>query len=198
VIRRVAGKPLPDYARERIFSPLGMNDTFYTVPESERHRIVERPADAPFAEMMDSWGRSDVPWASHSVFTSPRDMFVFGQMFLNHGSYGGVRVLSPAAVTEMTCDQVPGLSAKFGDEVFPEASWGLGWNIHGKKRALGDGSLQSPQAFYQGNSSGPIVWVDPVYEIVGVYFSAALALIEQEWPGDLFMNAVTASCEPLE
>ncbi len=57
------------------------------------------------------------------------------------------------------------------------------------------GILQSPQAYYQGNSGGPIVWVDPVYEIVGIYFSSMLRWIEQEWPGDLFMNAVTASCE---
>ena len=62
-----------------------------------------------------------------------------------------------------------------------------------RKRALGEGSLQSPQAFYQGNAAGPIVWVDPAYELVGVYFSTALRLIEDEWPGDLFMNAVTAA-----
>jgi len=37
--------------------------------------------------------------------------------------------------------------------------------------------------------------VDPTYEIVGVYFSSSIRRIEDEWPGDLFMNAVTAACE---
>src|SRR5262249_28102798 len=49
VVRRVSGQPLGDFARERIFEPLGMKDTFYAVPDSVRARIVRRPADAPFA-----------------------------------------------------------------------------------------------------------------------------------------------------
>jgi len=192
VIRRVSGKTLPDFARERIFEPLGMRDTFFTVPASEQGRVATHPKSHPaFKYFMNL----TVPWSSMSVFTSPRDMFVFGQMFLNGGRYGDARVLSRAAVSEMTQDQVPGLSAQFRDEFIPEASWGLGWNVHGRKRALGDGSLQSPQAFYQGNSGGPLLWVDPVYEVVGIYFSLVLEWIEEEWPGDLFMNAVTASCE---
>jgi CubicO group peptidase (beta-lactamase class C family) len=122
-------------------------------------------------------------------------MATFGQMFLNQGRYGDVRVLSRAAVSEMTRNQVAGLSAQYRDEHIPEATWGIGWNVHGDKRAFGEGSLQSPQAFYQGNAGGPIVWVDPTYELVGVYFSTALQLIEEEWPGDLFINAVTAAVE---
>ena len=193
IVRRVSGKTLPYFARDRIFDPLGMADTCFTVPAAARGRLIKRPAGSN--PELDFFDNNDVPWASLSVYTSPRDMFVLGQTFLSGGQYGDVRVLSQASVSEMTQDQVPGLSAQFREETFPEASWGLGWNIHGKKRALGDGSLQSPKAFYQGNAGGPLLWVDPVYEIVGVYFSNALQLIEQEWPGDLFMNAVTASCE---
>jgi CubicO group peptidase (beta-lactamase class C family) len=192
VIRRVSGKTLPAFARERIFEPLGLKDTFFTLPASEQERAVRHPSPHP---VLQFFMNLRVPWASLSVFTSPRDMLLLGQTFLNGGRYGEERVLSRAAVIEMTQDQVPGLSAQYRDELIPEASWGFGWNIHGKKRALGDGSLQSPQAFYQGNSGGPLVWVDPVYEIVGVYFSLALKRIEDEWPGDLFMNAVTASCD---
>jgi CubicO group peptidase (beta-lactamase class C family) len=193
IVRRVSGKTLPYFARERIFDPLGMADTCFTVPKAERSRIVSHPPGSH--EAIDFFDNNEVPWASFSVFTSPRDMFVLGQTFLSGGRYGDVRVLSQASVSEMTQDQVPGLSAQYREETFLEASWGLGWNIHGKKRALGDGSLQSPKAFYQGNSGGPLLWVDPVYEIVGVYFSNSLQRIEDEWPGDLFMNAVTASCE---
>ena len=192
IIRRVSGKTLPEFARERIFEPLGMRDTTFTVPASEKGRVITHPNPHPFFEFARNL---TVPWASLSVFTSPQDMFVFGQMFLNGGRYGDTRVLSRAAVSEMTQDQVPGLSAQFRDEFIPDASWGLGWNVHGKKRALGDGSLQSPKAFYQGNAGGPFLWVDPVYGIVGIYFSLVLKHIEEEWPGDLFMNAVTASCE---
>ena len=194
IIRRVSGKTLPDFAREKIFQPLGMEDTCFTLAATERGRVIKRSSDKPNPDL-DFFDNNDVPWASFSTYTSPRDMLVFGQTFLDGGTYGDVRVLSRASVSEMTQDQVPGLSGQYRDEFIPEASWGLGWNVHGKKRALGDGSLQSPQAFYQGNSGGPLVWVDPFYEIVGVYFSNTLRRIEDEWPGDLFMNAVTAACE---
>ena len=48
IVRRVSGQSLAAFARERIFEPLGMQDTFYTVPDSMRARIVRRPLDAPF------------------------------------------------------------------------------------------------------------------------------------------------------
>jgi CubicO group peptidase (beta-lactamase class C family) len=124
------------------------------------------------------------------------DMAIFGQMFLNRGIYGEVRILSPAAVAEMTRNQLPGISAQFRGEFFPEASWGLGWNIHGNKRAPRDGSLHSPQAFDHHGAGGVYVWIDPVYEIVGVYFSVVLELTDDLRPKecyDLFTNAVTAA-----
>jgi hypothetical protein len=42
-------------------------------------------------------------------------------------------VLSPAAVAQMTRNQIPGISARYNGEVFPEASWGLGWSVLGEK-----------------------------------------------------------------
>src|SRR5215471_12495610 len=48
IVRRVSGQALADFARARIFEPLGMQDTFYIVPDAVRARIVRRPFDAPF------------------------------------------------------------------------------------------------------------------------------------------------------
>jgi hypothetical protein len=45
-------------------------------------------------------------------------------------------------------------------------------------------------------AGGVFYWVDPVYELVGVYFSVALeSLDDTRWKGRhyLFMNAVTAA-----
>src|SRR5439155_12367210 len=49
IVRRVSGQALADFASERLFEPLGMQDTFYIVPDAVRARIVRRPLDAPFA-----------------------------------------------------------------------------------------------------------------------------------------------------
>ena len=134
--------------------------------------------------------------ASGGVYSTATEMAIFGQMFLNRGSYGEVRILSPAAVAEMTRNQIPGVSAQHRGEFFPEASWGFGWGIHGNKRARQDGSLHSPQAFDHYGAGGVFLWVDPVYEIVGVYFQVTLERIDDirfKSCYDLFMNVVTAA-----
>ena len=201
IVRRVGGQSLAKLARDRIFEPLGMKDTFYAVPESVRHRIVRRPADAPYAVGVVGPGlgtreHEELPWASGGVYSTAVDMATFAQMFLSRGSYGDARILSPASVSEMTRNQIPGIGSRFGDEFFPEASWGLGWGIRGDKKALRYGSLHSPQTFSHQGAGGAFFWVDPVYDLVGVYFSVVLEMIDSlrsKTGFDLFMNAVTAA-----
>jgi len=190
IIRRISKKSLDSFARERIFGPLGMKDSYYGTPDSARHRIVVRPADAPFAEAIKLW--MEVPWGSDGMISTAMDMAIFGQMFLNRGVYGNTRILSPASVAEMTRNQIPGISSQFFDEFFPEASWGFGWGVHGNKKAKNSATLHSPKTFGHGGASGVFLQVDPVYEIIGVYFCVML-----NWGRgncvDLFMNAATAA-----
>jgi CubicO group peptidase (beta-lactamase class C family) len=186
-VRRISGRSINDFARERIFEPLGMKDTCYMGPASIRRRIIRRPADAPWAEFfLGEWAW---PLGSTGVFSTAMDMAIFGQMFLNRGSYGDARVLSPASVAAMTRNQVPGIGARYGEEVFTEACWGFGWGIHGDKKVFG--TLQSPETLSHGGSGGVFMWVDPVCEMVGVYFSVTIQ--GGKWNVDLFMNAVTAA-----
>jgi CubicO group peptidase (beta-lactamase class C family) len=117
-------------------------------------------------------------------------------MFLNDGIYDGRRILSPSSVREMTRNQIPGVVAQYGIEMFPEAGWGLGWAIQENKKNIRYGSLLSPSAFWHSGAGGVNLWVDPVYEIVGVYFSVELESRPDgghKWNLDLFANAVTAS-----
>jgi CubicO group peptidase (beta-lactamase class C family) len=186
IARRVSGKPLADFARERIFEPLGMKDTYYSVPAAVRRRVALRPVDSPDA-YLDSIEVQEVPWAGGAAFSSAPDMAVFGQMFLNRGAYGDAEILSPACVAAMTRNQIPGIQARYGEETFAEASWGLGWSVESEKRAYG--SLRSPQTFSHGGAGGVFMWVDPTHEIVGVYF----ALQRERSQVDLFMNAITAA-----
>jgi len=192
IIRRVSGRSLDDFARERIFEPLGMKDTYYIVPDSVEHRVVKRPADAPFT-WYDTREGQEMPHAAGGVYSTAMDTAIFGQMFLNRGTYGDARILSPASVIEMTRNQIPGISARSGDEFFPEASWGFGWSIHGSRKSWGRGTLHSPEAFLHTGAGGVFLWVDPVYEIVGIYFCVSAELGGRDRQLDLFMNTVTAA-----
>jgi CubicO group peptidase (beta-lactamase class C family) len=190
IVRRVSGRSFHDFARERIFEPLGMKDTYYITPDSMRHRIVKHHADGPYP-WLGSRRHQEGYYASGGVCSTAIDMAVFGQMFLNRGTYGDTRILSLASVAEMTRNQIPGISARRGNEFFPEASWSFSWNVHGSKKEVVKGTLQSPKAFCHGGMGGVFLWIDPVYEIVGVYFSVKFS--EDAHCVDLFTNAVTAA-----
>src|SRR5215831_10431898 len=101
IVRRISGQALADFASARIFAPLGMQDTFYSVPDAVRARIVSRPLEAPWAATsltgtpgLGSREHQERPSAAGGVYSTAMDMAIFGQMFLNRGRYGEVRILS--------------------------------------------------------------------------------------------------------
>ncbi|MBI4518714.1 MAG: beta-lactamase family protein [Deltaproteobacteria bacterium] len=206
IVRRLSGRGLEDVARERIFDPLGMHDTYYVVPESESHRVVQRAPDIPFGNPEEpvlpcigsrQWQRT--PYGGAGAFSTPRDMAVFGQMFLNRGRYGDARILSPAAVAAMTRDQVPGLGALLLNLVMERASWGYGWQIVSPtKWKYFDGSLQPLGTFGHPGAGGVNYWIDRDHELVGAYFEVTTRLNPDYnllWNFDLFQNAITAAVE---
>lgn len=205
IIRRVSGCSLADFARERIFGPLGMDDSTFVVPEEMRARVVKRPADAMGAQRvgrywpgLDSREWEETPNPASGATSTAYDLAVFGQTLLNGGSYGETRLLSRPAVTEMTRNQIPGIAAEMhfvpGNS---EASWGFHWGVHGNgKFRYFDGSLHSPETFTHSGLGGAFLWVDPTYEMVGVYLSVTLRGTpegELFWDNDLFQNAVIAA-----
>ena len=197
IVRRLSGKSLAEYAHEKIFAPLGMQDTYYIIPEAAKPRVVRRPADAPGKGGVQK-GITDIPHAAFGVYSTAMDMAVFGQMFLNGGSYGDSLILSRAAVMEMTRNQISGIGGDGyrGDvvaESHAEASWGYGWGIHGQEEwTYYPGTLQSPEAFYHSGTGGVYLWVDPSYDLLGAYFCVDLRI---PGPHELFVNAVTAAIE---
>jgi CubicO group peptidase (beta-lactamase class C family) len=194
IVRRVSRTAIADFARVRIFNPLEMRDTNYGLPDSLKPRVVRRSPSAEAPEL-DTPPFQRMAWGSSGGFSTAMDIAIFGQTFLNRGAYGERRILSPASVAAMTYDRLPGIQARIDNEFFPEASWGLGWSIHGRKTGW-CGGLYSPQAYEHWGSGGVYLWVDPTYDVVGVYFG--VVPVPDTDPRhtqlqDLFTDAVTAA-----
>jgi CubicO group peptidase (beta-lactamase class C family) len=171
IVGRVAGMAAARFAEERVFGPLGMVDTSFAGADPARvPRLVRRAAADPFALLNNLDVLSRCPGAGSATATA-WDMAVFAQMFLNRGMYGGVRVLSPASVAEMTRDQIPGVPAVYGPERFDQAGWGYGWNIKVEKREANRPGLASSSTFEHSGAGGAAVLVDPQRELLVVYFS---------------------------
>jgi CubicO group peptidase (beta-lactamase class C family) len=206
IVRRLSGRDLDELARERIFAPLGMQDSYYVVPEPESQRVVQRAPGLPLAdaappyEAAGSRQMQENPYAGVGVFSTPRDLVVFGQMFLNGGCYGEARVLSPAAVAAMTRNQAPGLRARVALwKEIENASWGYGFGIASPtKWKYFDGSLHALGAFCHPGAGGSMLWIDPHNELVIAYFEITTRVTEEwefVWNFDLFQNAITAAVE---
>jgi CubicO group peptidase (beta-lactamase class C family) len=200
LVERVSGRTFGELIHERIFNPLGMRDSYVVVPESVRSRIVKRPPDAPWNQPMGPLMNpidSRQSEGGNSVFSTARDVAVFGQMFLNGGTYAGARILSRPAVMAMTRNQTPGIPVIRWPNIRKEASYGYGWFVRShEKWKYWDGSLQSYGEFHHQGAGGVLLWVDPRDEIVGVYFNVDLAQtpdLEPLWNADLFQNVISSA-----
>ena len=173
LVERISGEPLKDYLRKNIFSPLGMEDTFYSVPEEKRDRVASVYSPSGPGQTIElSRGKeySDRPFFGENyyggtagLFSTASDYWRFSQMLLNGGELSGVRLLSPKTVSLM-------ISNHSGDgDVYirgPGYTFGLGFGIvsdAGKAR-----DPLTPGTFSWGGAWGTIFWVDPVEEMIGI------------------------------
>jgi CubicO group peptidase (beta-lactamase class C family) len=207
IVRRLSGLSLEKLAREHIFDPLGMHDTYYEVPASESRRVVQRAAGLPFAdpqppfmEGIGSCQMQETPYGGAGVFSTPLDMVIFGQAVLNGGSHGSARILSRAGVAAMTRDQIPGVRARMVGREMAHGSWGYGWAVSSpSKWRYFEGSLHPLGTISHAGGGGQNFWIDREHELVGAYFEVTTRVLtpslEHVWNFDLFQNAVTAAVD---
>lgn len=166
IIRRETGMNIQEFANDRIFEPLGMKDTFYTVPDDMIKRVAKHPSNAPFPNFTNYEKLKSI-WASGSLCSTAMDMAKFCQMLLNGGFYGKQRIMSKASINKMTSNNIPGVAARYGEELFDEASWGLGWNVSGNKHDY-TGTLRSERTYSHSGCGNTLMLVDPENELIAI------------------------------
>lgn len=199
IIRRVAGQSLDEFARERLFEPLGMTGSSYGLPADRLDRYVGRSFDeAPEYRYMMTERGLGAGGGAGGAFGTASDLAAFTQLFLDGGRCGGHRILHPTTVEQMTQNQIPGLSAYMFDQRFGDASMGLGWLAASPEPALNWPIL--PSGSWAHSGTGFVYpWGDPSSGIVGVFCSVADRFRGPTSPdqvrhhGDLFVNMITAA-----
>jgi CubicO group peptidase (beta-lactamase class C family) len=127
LIARVVGQPLEDFLRERIFEPLGMRDTGFTASDPARLTTAYVGDDVLDTAAESQWlTPPSFPDASGGLISTVDDFHAFASMLLA----GGGGVLSPAAVAEMTTDQLtPEQRAAAVGFLGPDTGWGYGLSV---------------------------------------------------------------------
>jgi CubicO group peptidase (beta-lactamase class C family) len=202
IVRRVTGGTFDAAMRSRLFEPLRMTRSAGIVDDGLRPHLVTRAEGLPFGPGWpvlfegEMWESSDSGAAA--VHTSAPDLARFGQMILDAGALDGVRVLAPATVTAMTTNQIPGVPARFADDVIPEASWGYGFTVVQPQRfAFFAGGFVPFGSVLHPGAGGVSYWIDFANEIVGVFFEVITQIDEHMIPvsgiGHRFQDVVTAA-----
>jgi len=155
IVHRVSGKTLPEYAREKIFRPLKMNETMFRPPASLRPRIA--PTERVDGEILrgvvhDETTRFMGGVAGHAgLFTTAKDLSRFARMMLRQGELEGVRVLSAASIRKCTEPQSP---------PWQPILRGLGWDIDSPYSG-NRGDLFPIGSFGHTGFTGTSMWIDP-------------------------------------
>ena len=180
LIVAITGQPLDQFLRENILEPLAMMDThFYLPPEKEDRLAVVYSATedglerAPDESRMVAQGAYvEGPRRSFSggagLLSTATDYARFLQMMLNGGELNGERILSPKTVELMTVSHL-------GEVVFPwNAGTGFGLGFYVLEDFGARGIPGSVGEFGWGGAYHSTYWVDPVKELVVVYFTQVI------------------------
>jgi len=151
VIEAIAGEPLDAFLRDKVFEPLGMNDTFFRPADSLSYRIAPTEMAPPRGyplrgEVHDENAYALGGVAGHAgLFSTAADLSIFAQMMLNGGSYNGVRILSDTTVALFT-HRAAGTRA-------------LGWDTADGDG--GSGKFLDSRAYGHTGYTGTSIWIDP-------------------------------------
>ncbi len=175
VVEILSGMTLDQFFKTRIFDPLGMKDTFFTVPQNripdlavrytKGEKGLVRPAPAPAASP-DPGG----PYFSGAggLTGSAADYLLFCKMLLNGGELNGVRLLGRKTVELMTSDAIGSLDLGnyAGDQVLKGYGFGLGVRV---RRSTGqNGWMGSVGDYGWAGALGTYFWIDPKEELIGI------------------------------
>ena len=169
LIEVISGMNLEDYLHKNIFEPLGMNDTYFNLPQSKANRLAAVYTEDDNHKII-KWSHTfrdidpDYPLMQKKYFSggaglssTAYDYAIFLQMMLNKGKYNGKQILAPRSVELMTSGQLN--AGMFGDDNF-----GLGFEITLEKSAARNS--RNVGSFSWGGYYGTTYWADPKAHLV--------------------------------
>ena len=190
VVEVASGQTLDAFFRERIFKPLKMSDTGFSVPESKWSRFVTvyspdgkggiRPMTDP-----EAFGNLHMsPWAYYKegktyfsggagLASTASDYARFANMLLNGGSLDGARLLSPKSIELMTSNHTADVPHPL-PLVGAGREFGLGFQVVtdlAATQTLGSVGMYGWSGIY-----GTVFWIDPKEKLVSI-------LMVQRYPG---------------
>ena len=204
LIARASGQPFETFLSERLFEPLGMKDTSFSVPATRLDRLttsywtnfetgaLERYDEAKGGQ----WSRPPAfPSGAGGLVSTIDDYLAFGQMMLDQGKHGNERLLSRPAVETMTTDQLtPEQKAASGivPGYFDSHGWGFGVSMVTRR----DDVAAVPGRFGWDGGLGTSWYSDPREDMV------TILMTQRAWtspsPPDVCLDFWTSAYQAID
>jgi len=165
LIEHFTGQSCSDYLEEKIFKPLGMEDTGYNLAEVKNDRIVtlhhknKSGILEPFPQRQPVGQGTTVFGGTHALFSTASDYLKFCQMLLNNGKYNGQQFLGRKTIELMTADRV-------GDKLPGAYGFGLGFGV--KTDLAASGQLDTEGVYYWSGAFCTYFFIDPKEELISL------------------------------
>ena len=183
LIARASGQQFETFLQERIFEPLGMKDTCFSVPGHKLNRLATSywtDFESGKIEIYDEaeggqWSHPPAfPSGAGGLVSTIDDYLAFGQMMLNQGKHGSERILSRLSVETMTTDQLtPEQKAVSGliPGYFDSHGWGFGMSVVTRRVDI----ASVPGRYGWDGGMGTSWYSDPTEEMV------TILMTQQSW-----------------
>lgn len=169
-IEVISGMSFEQFLNERLFGPLGMEDTGFYLPRSKADRLVaiQRKVNGQWEDYPNTFYDVDYPLNGSSFYSggaglssTAKDYATFLQLYLNGGELNGKRFLSRTTIATMMADQTLEL---YGGA---EQHYGLAFGVL-TERGQAKGGLGSPGTFVWGGYFNTQYFADPQEKIIGI------------------------------
>ena len=168
LVEKFSGQPFAEFARTRIFEPLGMKDTAFYVPKEKMARFAQVHSGSGASLAVDT-NRPDPtviplgPSGGGGLFSTAMDYARFCEMLLQGGQLNGVRLLAPRTVEMIRTNHVNPDPLK----TMPQGTgWGMDFQIVTDAAAAGE--AVSDGTFSWFGIAGTWFWIDPVKDLAFV------------------------------
>ncbi|MGH1374665.1 MAG: serine hydrolase domain-containing protein [Cellvibrionaceae bacterium] len=190
IIEKVSGLRLDVYLERHIFKPLKMNDTHFSVPKGQQHRLVDAYVyDAQTFENALTFNKDKIEFGEHGsdseylerptllsggggLVSTAKDYAQFVSLLHNKGMFEGQRLLSEALVNKMLSSHTQGMDTHFLPRIYNGVGFGYGLGI---KETTGD--LRNQGSFFWAGLGGTVFWADPKANLEVV----AMMQVEDGW-----------------
>lgn len=186
LVEQISGQTLTRFYRERIFEPLGMQETYYALPEEKHPLRVTRHQreNGVLIERSNPPEQQPTIFGDRGLLSTAQDYVKFLQMLLNRGTFNGKRLLAEDSVAMMTRNQIGEVVVQTQTGPNPALSRPFPMGAGRDKFGLGfqetvasqeERHLRSRGSYSWSGLANTHFWADPEKEIAAV-------ILMQVWP----------------